>query len=410
VRRLLVSTFSAVAALALVTTAAPASAAPLSPSDTRVRDMLTSRVVNPYLGPYVSGYVIDADSGQPIWGKLPDNQRLPASVLKLATAVTALQVYTPAGRLTTTARRGSTWQQVVLVGAGDPSLSSSALSVLAAATATRVRSHGVRSVHVYVDDTLFPAPTNAPGWLSGYVPGQVRPVRALVVDERHATDTSLDAGKVFAAKLIARGVAVASVQHGRGRGGLLIGSVQGQTMQQIVTRMMLRSDNDHAEALFRLVAVGRRVYPTWAASAKVRFDLLAAMGVGLGTAHMYDGSGLSRYDRMSVRQLVSILALARSPKWPRLASLAHGALPLAGLTGSLVTSLGRYDTAPTSCAKGKLYGKTGLLHDVVSLAGYATGADGRTKVYAFVVNGLPDAGLANKRAVDRLSSTITGCW
>jgi D-alanyl-D-alanine carboxypeptidase/D-alanyl-D-alanine-endopeptidase (penicillin-binding protein 4) len=411
VRRLLVSTFSAVAALALVTTAAPASAAPLSPTDQRVHDALTTRVVNRYLGSNVSGIVVDSGTGQQIWSRNATKLMLPASTMKLATAATALQAVGPDYRFTTTVRRGATWDRVVLVGAGDPSLSGGNLSTLALATANRVRAHGVRSVRVYVDDTIFPAPTNASGWLSSYVPGQVRPVRALVVDEHQAFDTSLDAGAVFVSKLRYQGVGAVLVGHGAGRSGLLLASVQAQTMRSIVVRMLQRSDNDHAEALFRLVARALHVYPSWTNAQLARRQVLNSLGISTAGTVLVDGSGLSRSDRMTAVQLMRVLQVAQAGTFPRLAVIAHGALPVAGAaTGSLARSLGRYDTAPTSCAAYKLVGKTGLLHDVVSLAGYATGADGRTKTYAFVVNSLPDAQLVNKRAVDRLSSTITGCW
>jgi D-alanyl-D-alanine carboxypeptidase len=57
-------------------------------------------------------------------------------------------------------------------------------------------------------------------------------------------------------------------------------------------------------------------------------------------------------------------------------------------------------------------GKTGTLADAISLAGYATGADGRTKVYVSIVNSRPTrySRLQTRWAVDRAVSSVTGCW
>jgi D-alanyl-D-alanine carboxypeptidase/D-alanyl-D-alanine-endopeptidase (penicillin-binding protein 4) len=93
-----------------------------------------------------------------------------------------------------------------------------------------------------------------------------------------------------------------------------------------------------------------------------------------------------------------------------LAPLRSGrALPLAGRTGTLSAGYGRFDTAPSRCAARKLWAKTGTLKDVVALAGYTQGADGRTKVFAFLVNGKTSS-LALKRSVDSLAATVVGCY
>lgn len=410
-RRLALVATAALTVLGSLAAVHPASAATLSPMDSRIATMLDARVSDPALGPVVVGKVVDSASGQAIWDRASTRQVLPASTLKLATAAAALQAVGPAYRYTTLVRRGSSWGAVVLVGTGDPTLTSAQVAVLARTTAATLRAHGRRSVSVFVDDTAFPAPTNAPGWVSGYVPGQVRPVRALVVDQHHATDTALDAGAVFAAKLRWYGISARLVAHAYDPRGLTVATVRGYTLGTIVTQMLQVSDNDHAEALFRLVARVQHLRPTWYNSRVARARVLSALGISTTGSTMVDGSGLSRYDRMTAAQLVQILQVARSGRFPRLAVIYQGALPRAGASrGALATSLGRYTTWPTRCAAGLLEGKTGALHDVVALAGYARGADGRVKTYAFVLNGLVDAGLTNKRAIDKLAATVTGCY
>ena len=56
-----------------------------------------------------------------------------------------------------------------------------------------------------------------------------------------------------------------------------------------------------------------------------------------------------------------------------------------------------------------MFAKTGTLSDVVSLAGWTTGADGRIKTFAFVVNGKTST-TTLKQDVDMLAATVTGCY
>ena len=58
---------------------------------------------------------------------------------------------------------------------------------------------------------------------------------------------------------------------------------------------------------------------------------------------------------------------------------------------------------------GKVWAKTGTLGDVVTLAGWTTGADGRVKAFAFVVNGKTSSTTLQQN-VDMLAATVTGCY
>jgi len=381
----------------------------LSKTDARIDAMLTVRATNKQLGPDLTGVVTDARSGQELWVQWRSSPQLPASTTKLVTAVNALSVFGPAHRFTTTVRKGSTWGKVVVVGAGDPSLSYGRMKVLAAATAKAVRARGIRRVYVQVDDSLFPRPSLAHGWKSTYMPTDVSPVRALVVSQHTRWDTSIDAGKVFSNLLATYGVRTVAVQRARAaRTAPVLASVQSPRLDGIVKGMLLPSDNDYAEALHRLVAL-RAGYPaTWAGAAAAQRKVLKDQGVDLGTSRLYDGSGLSRADRLTAKQLVAILSLPLDGNHPRLVSLLSS-LPVAGRSGTLAARYLRYTTWPTRCAVGLVEGKTGSLSGVITLAGYARGADGRTKAFAFLANGVPST-LTTRRAVDKLASTVTGCW
>ena len=373
-----------------------------SPVDARIASALTARVTPAAFGDRFSGQVVDAATGAVVWELNAGWPLRPASTAKLVTASQALATYGPRHRFTTSVLRGSSWGQVVLVGGGDPSLSSGDLAVLARGTAAQLSLHGVTRVKLWFDDSLFPRPSLATGWKAKYVPTDVRAVRALVVDEHHRADTSLDAALAFAGRLRRTGIEVTAVGRGRAPAGApLVADVRGDRLDEIVARMLLTSDNDHAEALHRLVALGVGAAPTWAGSAAAQHSLLAARGLTVGPRQLYDGSGLSRSARLSAAQLV---ALVLDPVF-----VSGTSLPVSGMSGTLRSSLGRFKTAPSACAAGLVHAKTGSLDDVVALAGWTTDADGFVKAFAFVVNGKPDS-LTLKRRVDALAATITGCY
>ncbi|GAA4360779.1 D-alanyl-D-alanine carboxypeptidase/D-alanyl-D-alanine endopeptidase [Angustibacter luteus] len=399
---------TAVPAAAATRTAATAAVATTyvpTTADVRIAARLSTRAAASVLGTHYSGTVIDVASNRVVWSRNGSVGRMPASTAKLITATNALTVFGPDHRFTTTVRRDATHPSwVYLVGAGDPSLSGANLDVLADQTAAEVS--GMTSLRVFADDHVFSRPSLARGWKASYVPTDVRWVRALVVDGHHATDTSLDAAKVFAAKLKARGATITSVSRRTApRPSTGLASVQGQRLDAIVKQMLLVSDNDHAEALNRLVATKAGYAATWTGAAQAQRVVLARDGVQIPAGAMFDGSGLSRSDRLTTGQLARVVDNFLESGQSDLAVLRSGGLPLAGRTGTLTKRFVKQAT----CARGKVVAKTGTLQDAVSLVGYATGTDGRLKAFAFVVNG-KTATTAIKNRVDVLAATVTGCY
>jgi D-alanyl-D-alanine carboxypeptidase/D-alanyl-D-alanine-endopeptidase (penicillin-binding protein 4) len=92
-----------------------------------------------------------------------------------------------------------------------------------------------------------------------------------------------------------------------------------------------------------------------------------------------NGSGLSRTERISARQLAQLLAHAwKSPLMPELVA----SLPVPGLDGTL----------RRSTATGLAHLKSGSLRDVAGVAGYVHGASGRRYVLVAIANhGTPSA-------------------
>ncbi len=161
-----------------------------------------------------------------------------------------------------------------------------------------MKAQGQLRIRLYADDTLLVAPSLATGWRSTYIPAETTWLRALVVDGRQVTDTTMDAANLFAAKLKAQGLTVTVVGRGSTTSANpLLASSAGLTVNEIVSRMMLESDNEHAEALHRLVGIKLGYGSTWTAATAAQTARLHSEG--LTATALYDGSGLSRSDRLT---------------------------------------------------------------------------------------------------------------
>lgn len=382
---------------------------PPTSADARMATMLTSRSVAAAFQGRLAGIVIDAQSNRVVWSRNGSVGYMPASTNKLITSTNALSTFGADATFTTSVVAGDTADALVLVGSGDPGLSSVQLDRMAKAIAPRLLGANQATSRVFVDDDAFPTPSLATGWLSSYVPADVAPVRALVRDQSNVPDSSADAGKYLAARLTLYGVKGAYVgRTAAAPTAAVYATSQGASVATQINRMLLVSDNEIAEGLHKMVGNELGKGASWTGARTAQSDALARQGLTV-TAD-YDGSGLSRADRVSPQQLAIILDRAQDPGHPELWPLrsAQG-MPTAGRTGTLSASYGRFSTTPSSCAAGRLWAKTGTLNDVVALAGFTTGADGRPKVFAFLVNGV-SASLTVKKSVDVLAATVVGCY
>ncbi len=405
------------AALAPAAHAATVTAAPglvpaytATSADQRIASKLTARATTAKFGTRFTGAVVDAASGRTVWTRNGSTALMPASTTKLVTATDALAVFGPTYRFTTRVKRGYQADQVILVGSGDPAFSATQLGALARTTATAMKAKKQLKVRVYADDSLFAAPSLATGWKSSYVPAETPWLRALVVDRRQRADTTLDAANLFAAKLRANGLTVTRIGRGKATSkDPVLASSAGQTVSQLVSTMLLNSDNEHAEALHRLVGIRLGYGKTWAAAKAAQKSRLTKEG--LTATALYDGSGLSRSDRLSSLQLARIVTNVFEPgNATTLAVLRGGsALPVSGKTGTLRAAYGRFTATTSRCAVGKVHAKTGTLSDAVALSGWTVGTDGRVKAFAFVVNGKAGT-MALKQNLDMLAATVTGCY
>ena len=329
--------------------------------------------------------VVDLDSSAELYAARPDTLRMPASVQKLFVSTAALRRFGAQTRFGTDALAaaapdplGVVLGDLYLRGGGDPYLCSVDLGRRAGAVAdagvTRVTGRVVGDESGFdllrgVPSSLF-RPTAETGPLSALSVNHGRTGKS--VPYFQATPARF-AARTFAAALRKRGV---TVRAGGGAATTPAGAVRLAAWSSFPLADLLRlqnqpSDNFMAEMLLK--ALGARfggAGSTAAGAAVVRAEL-AAFGVA---PRIVDGSGLSRLDRASPRDVVAMLAAMRAdPAFT--ASLA-----VAGRSGTLSTRM-RGTSAQDRCRA-----KTGTLRDVSALAGYCDTSTGRHVGFAFLMN------------------------
>lgn len=330
--------------------------------------------------------VVDADTGATLYAHNSTASLLPASVEKLAVSYTALHVLGPGFRFRTElvgvgSRSGRVWHgSLGLVGYGDPTLRRADLDRLA----RRFADTGIRRVQgrVFGDDTYFDSRRDALGWKPSYVGIESRPLSALsVADVPFAgmNGSAAAAARALTESLRARGIAVT----GRAGGGrapaaaLPIAFDLSQRLANLLPRMNADSDNFVAEMVLKGLGATVAEPGSTAAGARLVRSTLRAAGVRLTGVRIADGSGLSRFDRVTASALADILRAGASD--PRTGKVFVASLAVAGVSGTLRARLA---VRPT---RGRIHAKTGTTNRASALAGFV----GRRYVFAIVQNGYP---------------------
>jgi len=384
------------------------------PTAAGVRAAVAAALADPELAGRLGVAVVDPRTGRLVYGSGQDHPFVPASTQKLFTAVAAIDTLGAERRLATRVVRSGAASpaaaaspgapvSLVLVGGGDVSLARTAavagqppvtgatagaadVATLAARTAAALP--GVRQVRLSVDTSLFTGPAGNPHWAPYYlVGGQVSPVSALSVDAGRvgpgrrvrSADPGLAGAQQLASDLRSRGLTVtlAGAPVRAAATAPTVAAVQSPTVAALVAHMLTTSDNDYAEALFRLVAVASGQRADFRGGAGAVLADLRRRGVDVRPLRLYDGSGLSRLDRATPTALAA--ALSAAVREPALRPVADG-LGVAGVSGTVATGF----TGPAAAGRLRVRAKTGTLSAVSALAGTVSTAGSGELVFAFL--------------------------
>jgi serine-type D-Ala-D-Ala carboxypeptidase/endopeptidase (penicillin-binding protein 4) len=332
--------------------------------------------------------VVDLTTGRQLYARRPGIPRMPASVEKLYTSATALLRFGPGATLNTSVLAsvapdpdGTLVGDVYLRGGGDPTFSDTG----EAAIATALRAQGLTRVTgaVVGDESFFDAFRGPPS--SGLATSiDVGPLSGLAFDhgltgKRFPLFQPQPAR--FAAQAFKRALGRAGIKvAGSARAGVApFGAAPllqwpSPPMADVLRLMNQPSDNYMAETLIKALGASFGTAGSTAAGAAIVRTTISRMGV---RPRLVDGSGLSRLDRTSPRQVVRLLqAMTLRPSAPAFTA----SLPVAGVSGTLALRMRR------TAASGRCAAKTGTLHDVSALAGYCSTLSGERLAFAILMN------------------------
>jgi D-alanyl-D-alanine carboxypeptidase/D-alanyl-D-alanine-endopeptidase (penicillin-binding protein 4) len=389
------------------------------PDPAALAGVLTPLLAAPALGSGLSAQVVDVATGRVLFDQDAADPSTPASTAKLLTALAALTTLGPTDTLTTTVVAGSAPGEVVLVGGGDPTLSTTdpstdypgAATVADLAGQVRQALGGVQVTRVVVDNSLFTGPLTATGWGPDDAPSTyAAPVTATVVDgarvqpgqSQRSGSPSTEAGQALASAL---GAPAATVELGPAPAGArTLGTVESAPVDRLVEEALNASDNLLAESLGRHVAIARGLPASFEGAAQAVTAALADAGLDTTGLTLRDASGLSQQDRLPASLLVEVLRAAADGSVAGADALLSG-LPVAGYDGTLAERAVKGGLA----APGSVRAKTGTLLGTNDLAGTVVTADGRLLAFSVMADGTVGSLTAGESSLDRVADALAGC-
>jgi D-alanyl-D-alanine carboxypeptidase/D-alanyl-D-alanine-endopeptidase (penicillin-binding protein 4) len=353
-------------------------------------------------GAHSGAYVVNLTDGETIFRWREKRTRILASNTKLFTTSAALARFGTEGTLGTEVHgvgeldeQGVYRGDLYLRGGGDPTFGTRSFTrrsygqgASVEELAALLEEAGISRVtgRVYGDESRFDSLRGGPE--SGYATSiWVGPLSALSFNRGLGSETGgsfqtnppVFAAARLDAALETRGVRVRL----KPRAGVapadaeVLASVDSPPMGTLIRLTNKPSDNYFAEMLLKGLALQARGKGTTRSGARVAAGYARRLGSG---AQLADGSGLSRADRASPRQVVTLLSELYELDQTDYTQDFFDSLPIAGRDGTLAT---RMRGGP---ARSRCHAKTGTLSNVSALSGYCLARSGDVYVFSFLMN------------------------
>lgn len=158
-------------------------------------------------------------------------------------------------------------------------------------------------------------------------------------------------------------------------------------LRLIVREMNKNSNNFYAEQLLKTIGLEEKNFGSIKNGVDACTDLFNSMGINLNNMVMADGSGLSRLNMVTPRQIVNLLTYMYKNE---AFNVFYESLPIAGVDGTLINRMER------TIAQNNVHAKPGYNDNVSALSGYLKTISGEPLVFSIIVNNfLAPPALAN---------------
>ena len=288
--------------------------------------------------------IVDPNSKTDLYNASGDQGHIPASVFKLVSTFTALNVLTAERKFATAVFATEKNRTIVVQGSRDPWLTS---------TFDLSKKNG----QVYLPGLIAKADVmntatskSSPFTIeySGLFANDIKDLKSYF-SKRHI-------------KVTLKSVTSETAQADSTE---LISSAESLPIFDMVKFAILWSDNQLADRLVREAARHENLPTDQPGLQKVVETSLRAYGISTEKLFIVDGAGLAKENMVTPRTIIQVLMTMRNN--PNFQAIYEG-LPVSGQTGTLKN---RFLTTGTN-AVGLVRAKTGWLNSVVSLAGYVT--------------------------------------
>ncbi|MGM9816283.1 MAG: D-alanyl-D-alanine carboxypeptidase/D-alanyl-D-alanine-endopeptidase [Lepagella sp.] len=352
--------------------------------------------------------IIDLKSGKKILSHNADLPLIPASIMKSVTIATLLNKvghnyeYATPVYLTAPVDDGIVEGNLLVEASGDPAINTvydPKSEDFVAEIVAGLKALGVDTIRgkIVVDESKFPGPSINPTWQKGdlsYAYGTgthgfnfqdnasgKKSVQNPIATFRSHLNTSLTAA----------GIAIQALNvEGSDHEFVPVCRHISPTIDEIMRSCMVRSDNQYAEAMLRLVGATYGDKGSTAEGAEQMLSFWRQKHANLKGVKIVDGSGLSRTNRLTVLFMADMLRImAKNPYYVSF-------FPLSGLEGTLKHLLAK------TPLEGYLALKTGSMKGVQCYAGYKLDDDyAPTHIVVVMLNNLPNRAEA-RRQLDTL--------
>jgi D-alanyl-D-alanine carboxypeptidase/D-alanyl-D-alanine-endopeptidase (penicillin-binding protein 4) len=175
-------------------------------------------------------------------------------------------------------------------------------------------------------------------------------------------------------------------------------SFQSETLKEIVGYLNKKSDNFYAEMIAKALGAVKSGEGSTAAGVSVVLEMIKSMG-GATNFDMVDGSGLTRYNLISARHILTVLeGMTERQQF----DAYYESLPIAGVDGTLK------DRMKGTAAENNVHAKTGTLTGVSSLSGYVTTKSGKRLAFSIVLNGFTEEAKDLTDIQDQIAVALAG--
>ncbi len=262
----------------------------------------------------------------------------------------------------------------------------------------------VKSDAVYSDRSyIFGAPYTYSRYISGELPLNKAEykVKGSIPDPAYYTATLLKK------KLKVYNISSGTATSYRKKPGLtgndtlhhtLIYSTKSPQLQEIINKTNFRSVNLFAEHMYKHSQLKASNFNLKNIDKSFAESFWAKRGVNTGGMNIYDGSGLSKYNTVTAKQMTAILMYMKTKS--KYAEVFYNSIPVVGKTGTVKR------ICRGTSAENNMHAKSGSIKNVRAYAGYVNTKSGREVAFSLFINNYNGSSSNTRKKMEKVMVAI----